>query len=909
MKDFLKVILFISIIIFIENKAMKYRCGTNDLKIKPKVIKPKFTVNKDNPSYKRKLDDVDEDGFKKFNIYVDKYNIKKEIARNYLEDYQDLILESLDKAANTLQNLLRVRPLSEGIQFSNTELNDLNLISWDFTKFGSRAIIREVDLKSLDIDLVIFSTIEEMDEEVIAAAAPIYNQESNHQPILGMVYINYYIDFEKVNIQKYLETTLIHEITHVLGFTGEFFEEYFHNIVTKTDKFGIKRQYINSPKVLEVARKYFNCPTIEGVELENYGDDGTVGSHWEARILLGDYMNGVAYTEEVISEFSLALLEDTGIYKPYYYTGGLMRYGKNKGCEFVYDKCVNDDYKINNNFENEFFDNIYSEFAVDASCSSGRISRAYNTLYSFGEPLPMDYQYFKDETVGGWGAADYCPLPGSSLDEEVDAYYPGICSNTETGIYGSQIFYDDEDDFYANAELAQITGEVISNQSFCFLSSLYQNDIDEVDKFSKVVRANCYEIFCSEKSLTVQINADYIVCPRSGGKIKVDGYEGYLLCPDYNLMCSGTVICNDMFDCVDKKSEIKPESYEYDYEIKTSQSIAKAEASEEEDSTNYELSDNGVCPKYCKHCYENNECLKCKEDYNLVYIMETDEIICIHKDELTVGYLVEDDIYYKCIDNCDKCSDIETCDQCKEGIEYNTDFEQCININIENCLEEDEDGICEKCDETHAFNDTDRNFCIKKESFNNEYFTEDNGTSYVLCSSNISGCDTCQYNPNNQNLKCNKCKTGYALYNEENECLLKEEIDKNKNYFYTDEFNVKKCSDALQNCLKCTNGSICITCMNNNYFINNNKTACVGKYKINSIESYYMNDELNAFLSCDKYNSIDKCIECSSENTCNKCEDGYEYKEEKCVKINREKYIKFSNFSLLYFIVVILIVL
>ena len=187
MKDFLKVILFISIIIFIENKAMKYRCGTNDLKIKPKVIKPKFPVNKENPSYKRKLDDVDEDGFKKFNIYVDKYNIKKEIARNYLEDYQDLILESLDKAANTLQNLLRVRPLSEWIQFTNTELNDLNLISWDFTKFGSRAIIREVDLKSLDIDLVIFSTIEEMDDEVIAAAAPIYTQESNHQPILGMV--------------------------------------------------------------------------------------------------------------------------------------------------------------------------------------------------------------------------------------------------------------------------------------------------------------------------------------------------------------------------------------------------------------------------------------------------------------------------------------------------------------------------------------------------------------------------------------------------------------------------------------------------------------------------------------------------------------------------------------------------
>ena len=70
---------------------------------------------------------------------------------------------------------------------------------------------------------------------------------------------------------------------------------------------------------------------IVGVELENYGDSGTAGLHWEANILLGDYMNWVIYTEEqVISEFTLAILEDIGYYKANYYTGGLMRYGKNK---------------------------------------------------------------------------------------------------------------------------------------------------------------------------------------------------------------------------------------------------------------------------------------------------------------------------------------------------------------------------------------------------------------------------------------------------------------------------------------------------------------------------------------------------------------------------------------------------
>ena len=53
-------------------------------------------------------------------------------------------------------------------------------------------------------------------------------------------------------------------------------------------------------------------------------------------------MNGVIYPEElVISEFTLALLEDTGYYKANYYTGGLMRYGKGKGCDFIKKRCVN----------------------------------------------------------------------------------------------------------------------------------------------------------------------------------------------------------------------------------------------------------------------------------------------------------------------------------------------------------------------------------------------------------------------------------------------------------------------------------------------------------------------------------------------------------------------------------------
>ena len=46
------------------------------------------------------------------------------------------------------------------------------------------------------------------------------------------------------------------------------------------------------------------------------------------------------YQEIVISEISLALLEDSGWYGVNYYTGGLFRYGKGLGCNFLNTNCV-----------------------------------------------------------------------------------------------------------------------------------------------------------------------------------------------------------------------------------------------------------------------------------------------------------------------------------------------------------------------------------------------------------------------------------------------------------------------------------------------------------------------------------------------------------------------------------------
>ena len=84
----------------------------------------------------------------------------------------------------------------------------------------------------------------------------------------------------------------------------------------------ILRKYIKSPRVVNVAKKYFNCSDIKGVELEDQNNE----LHWESRILLGEIMTIEGYEpEQVLSEFTLAFLEDLGYYKANYYTGGLMQ--------------------------------------------------------------------------------------------------------------------------------------------------------------------------------------------------------------------------------------------------------------------------------------------------------------------------------------------------------------------------------------------------------------------------------------------------------------------------------------------------------------------------------------------------------------------------------------------------------
>ena len=270
-----------------------------------------------------------------------------------------------------------------------------------------------------------------------------------------------------------------------------------------------------------------------------------------------------------------------------------------------------------------------------------------------------------------------------------------------------------------------------------------------------------------------------------------------------------------------------------------------------------------------------NYTIKCENGYEIVSHPDNEEIICLEKSLVNIGvYKSKENIYYSCLKNCDICSNGHSCEVCSNGYIYINN--KCIK-QIENCKEYDENGICNKCDNNFGFKKEDRNECINIESLN-KYYTKDN-ISYYPCNEKIKDCQNCYYDENNKSINCYFCNKNFILVNCDNKCYSKDDINKNKKYFYVNETHAKKCSNEIENCDECESSERCLKCSNNYFMINNNEKKCWKKNEIESIDEYYLNDKNTTYYSCNdtKYNYINNCKKCLSKDSCYSCKDEYTF--------------------------------
>ena len=94
--------------------------------------------------------------------------------------------------------------------------------------------------------------------------------------------------------------TVIHELTHVLAFSSSLYssfldvngKKYDMNVMIKktNSKTGVVGTAMNTPNLVALAKKHFNCPTLDSIALENDGSAGSAGSHFERMLLFNEVM-------------------------------------------------------------------------------------------------------------------------------------------------------------------------------------------------------------------------------------------------------------------------------------------------------------------------------------------------------------------------------------------------------------------------------------------------------------------------------------------------------------------------------------------------------------------------------------------------------------------------------------------
>ena len=771
-------------------------------------------------NYKRKAENSD---FEPIRILIDTSIIEKEYKTSEQREKAFLALENCNK---TLSDLIKVKRITKNtpIKLDFNSFPELNL---------SKSIVNgTLEKGNSDYDLILIASLS---LEISTTEIKILSRAEDNRPTLGFFDISI-VELVLSN-EANLNFLLLHHLIHFLGFSYENFD-YFIKLgaekkvyETQIENY-IRTNYIITPKVLEIAKKYYNCKNITRIPLDN--NDGNLVAHWDSRLLLGDIMSSYNENykiEQAISELTLALLEDSGWYEINYYTGGLMRFGKNKGCDFIYKKC------------SSIFKNEFCEDSKYLSCSSGRQSRTY-CKYNSNPYIPE---------------IDSCLINEPYTSELIADEYVGNCKYSKTkDVYGS--IYDQF--FHGNkrSDIMSNYYETFSDNSFCVLVSMIPNassDDENINYLLQKINAICYELFCSDTTLTIKINEQYITCPRQGGKVKIGGYyQGHIYCPDYNLICTGTTLCNDIFDCVNKKSLVKYDTFDYNYIIETSQ--IPSELTNSELLEGYENSLNGKCRMNCSQCYQNGTCYKCRKDYFLVgeyFGEDLTKIKCLNIN-VNLGYYLYNNIYYPCLSNCDKCTN---------------------------------GTICIQCSQNYYFIGNNRSYCDTGKDLT-KYYTNDGGISYFPCDTKFPYCETCS-----GETTCNRCIKDYYFIGEKKE-KCQTLPDKTK-YFTEDEgISYLLCSNYITKCTSCISRNNCTLCDQNYYMMGDDRSICVNNI-INNFREYY-SEPGPAYYLCDTH--FPYCLYCQNKNTCDDCKNNYIFlrgEKNECFSFEQDKtYLENGNY-------------
>ncbi|EGR30469.1 leishmanolysin family protein, putative, partial [Ichthyophthirius multifiliis] len=707
-------------------------------------------------------------------------------------------------------------------------------------------------------DLHLYIIYSDSNSQVIADAGCCAVAEvGDPRPIFGRV--NFYLTNMNKSIgnsetfQYDLKTT-IHEFLHILGFageimrfwidpdTGDFYGDNFENKLLKKKLYrGKQVNILTSKNVLEVTRKYYNCPTAEGMQLENDDNVRLNTSHWERTVIYNEIMTGTQlYTQTAFSIFTIALLKDTGFYPEVNenMTNNIF-WGKGKGCDFLVNACQS-------TIEYPEYPKIYDK-----------------------EQCMFEY-----EGIGVGVAevyADKCPI--------IYFYQNRLCTNTNS--------VSKEDD--KNQEQDKLSN--YSTQSKCFQSTATQSS----SKIQYKSEYRCHQYKCSSDASEISVifpDIDLkVLCGKGEQNIQKDidpsgqKARGKLTCPqDYERLCNYTSICPNFCSlrgvCVNGQCICKAGFGGVDCSINCSGVVDN------------ETCIQGTCPQG-KYLNPDNTC---KSDCPLGSFGRADKCEpCDSSCSRCTGPSATE---------CTKCQFMtllqgnQCClSECPFGFYKNQETQACEKLSL-GCIQQNNLNTCLQCDTANGFRlglDQKCTLCYqlcslcnpnrltqcfvcegsKLVSIDGSCVDECPEASYYSdrrkkCQECSIGCQKCNY------IGCNQCYDGYYVYYENRYCQRC--VYKYLNCQSCDYYQCNKCMDGYQlnstkreckaissggstgeitetqcseGCKQCSQSGECLYCK----------------------AGFYQDQESKSCVKCrTKFKNCNKC----TKTNCNRCATGFQ---------------------------------
>ncbi|OMJ91260.1 hypothetical protein SteCoe_6239 [Stentor coeruleus] len=388
-------------------------------------------------------------------------------------------------------------------------------------------------------DVVIYVTTETLTgvNYIAYASACLYQSDSLGNPLAGRITYNQvnYLAYPSFEVRMQV---LIHESLHILGFSTSAMSKWrkpdgslylASELTTITSIRGTSRPFVITPTVLQTARNAFNCPSLIGAEMDSES------SHWSMRAIYNDVMIPHISYPPIFSNVTLALLQDTGWYFVNYSYSQAPIWAKGQGCDIFTNKCITGGVA---NFPN---------FCIDSNkgCDSMNLYRSKCNIKTYTTAIPSAYQYFSSIYIGGDDTTfDYCGYKKPLTN--------GSCQGTSISTSLASSYY----------------GETIGSNSKCFDGTILKVGYTS----STLWHGSCYPTNCSGSSAIITVlgssGAISVVCPINGGQVTVSGFNGFIVCPAYSVICGdfpcmnacygrgicvkGTCICNSGYsgpDC------------------------------------------------------------------------------------------------------------------------------------------------------------------------------------------------------------------------------------------------------------------------------------------------------------------------------------------------------------------------